>query len=234
MTAQTESTQNHPAPPQAFPTFEVVRELDLEEFGAIHGVTCDDEGNVWFAYGEGGLACAEPSSGRVLRHFPDHGAQAGTAFDGTHLWQITGDRVVRLEPESGEIVHSIPQPEAMHSSGMAWADGALWIGGFDDQRIVKVDPETGAVLKTIKADRLVTGVSWIGEELWYGAWKSTTTPFEAELRQVDAETGEVLTRLPLPGGTRVSGLGADAEKGLLWCGGCAEGGLRAVRRPLSA
>ena len=233
MTTQTETTQNPTTPPPAFQAFEVVRELDLEEFGAIHGVTCDDEGNVWFAYGEGGLACAEPSSGRVLRHFPDNGSIAGTAFDGTHLWQITKGHVVRLDPESGEIVHSIPQPEDLHYSGMAWADGALWIGGFDDQRIVKVDPETGEILKTIEADRLVTGVSWIGDELWYGAWKSSTAPYEAELRQVDAESGEVLTTLPMPNGTRVSGLGADAEKGLLWCGGCDEGGLSAVRHPVS-
>lgn len=233
MPTQTTSTPHPTTPPQNLHSFEVVRELDLEEFGAIHGVTCDDEGNVWFAYGNGGLACAEPSSGRVLRHFPDHGAIAGTAFDGTHLWQITEERVVRLDPQSGETVHSIPRPEAVHYSGMAWADGALWIGGFNDQRIVKVDPETGEILKTIEADRLVTGVSWIGDELWYGAWKSSTAPFEAELRQVDADTGEVLTSMPMPEGTRVSGLGTDTAKGLLWCGGCAEGGLSAVRRPVS-
>ena len=215
-----------------FAVFEVVRRLDLEEYGQIHGVTCDDQGNVWFAYGKGGLACVEPANGRVLRHFEDQGAVAGTAFDGTHLWQITKDRIVRIDPQSGETMASIPQPGG-HCAGMAWADGALWVGGFDDRRILKIDPETGRVLKTLEADRLVTGVSWIGDELWVGMWKNAEAPYEAELRRVDADSGEVLARLPLADGSRVSGLGADHDRDLLWCGGCAEGGVSAVRRPSS-
>ena len=232
MTVQTQNTSQVSTPQTAL-ALDVVRELDLEEFGQIHGVTCDDDGQVWFAYGSGGLACVEPASGRVVRHFEDAGATAGTAFDGTHLWQITDDRIVRLDPATGEVVHAIPQPEG-HCAGMAWAEGALWVGAYADQRVLKIDPETGEVLKTLEADRLVTGVTWLGESLWIGAWKRSEAPWDAELQRLDADSGAVLERHPMAGGTRVSGLGADDANGLLWCGGCAEGGVSAVRPTASA
>src|SRR5262245_5320645 len=97
-----------------------VHELSLPDFGQVHGVTCDAAGNVWFAHGEGDLVCVDAESGRVLRRFDGIEATSGTAFDGTHLWQITGESIVRMEPETGEIVHSLRAPAGVHCSGMAW------------------------------------------------------------------------------------------------------------------
>ena len=74
--------------PETPPEAEVVRELALDEFGQVHGVTYDNDGNVWFAHGDGDLVCVEPASGRVLKVHEKIGARAGTAFDGTHIWQI--------------------------------------------------------------------------------------------------------------------------------------------------
>lgn len=209
---------------------EIVRELQLAGFGDIHGVTCDDRGYVWFAHGDGGLACVEPASGRVLRQFAEFGATAGTTFDGTHLWQITRDRIVKLDPESGEIVHSIPQPDDCHCSGMAWAEGSLWVGNYDGKQLLKIDPVTGAVRKRLDVDRFVTGVTWIDGELWHGVWaKPDEADAEAELRVIDTDSGQVRRRLRLPARVPVSGVGADAQ-GRLWCGGSAKGGIFGVRR----
>lgn len=217
-----------------FPEAVTVRELLLTEFGHVHGVTCDASGNVWFAHGEGDLVCVEPKGGRVLRRFDDVGAMSGTAFDGTHLWQITGERVVRIDPQTGAVVHSVPAPADVHCSGMAWmpggARGALWIGSFQGRALVKVDAATGKELKRLATDRLVTGVEWVDGELWHGAWESEEEPVGAGLRRVEPETGAVLVELGMPDDFAVSGLGADRE-GRLWCGGSFGGGIRAVRRP---
>ena len=69
-------------------------------------------------------------------------------------------------------------------------------------RSTKIDPDTGAILRTIESNRFVTGVTWVDDELWHGTWEGD----DADIRQVDPETGEVLTRLTMPEGTGVSGL----------------------------
>ena len=211
---------------------EIVRELELAEFGCVHGVTCDAAGNVWFAYGEGGLACVEPNNGRVLHDFPDMGATAGTAFDGRCIWQIAGKNLVRIDPETGGVEQSVPLPEPVEYSGMAWADGALWLGRFSGKELVKIDPATGEILKTLRVSRFVTGVEWIDGELWHGTWAGPDEKdADADLRRIDPETGVTDLRIEMPDGSVVSGVGADHE-GRLWCGRSAQGGVSAIRRPL--
>ncbi len=63
-------------------------------------------------------------------------------------------------------------------------------------------------------------------ELWHGTWEGD----EADIRRVDPETGEVLTRLRMPEGTGVSGLESD-QGDLFYAGGGASGRVRAVRKP---
>lgn len=218
-----------------------VRTLELSELGPVHGVTCDPAGNVWFAHGAGELVQLDPRTGRVLRRLDGLRATSGTAHDGTHLWQIvardgcgSADEVVRVEPESAEVVHRIPAPAYAHCSGMAWVAeagrplGVLWIGGFHGRRLVKVDAATGEVLKELASDRLVTGVEWLDGELVHGAWEREEEPHGPTLRRVDPESGRVLAEQRLPDGWAVSGVGLDRD-GRLWCGGSASGGLRAVR-----
>jgi streptogramin lyase len=207
-----------------------VRDLELSELGSVHGVTCDSEGNVWFAHGEGDLICVEPRNGRIVRRFDGIGATSGTAFDGSHLWQITADAIVRLDPKTGAVERTIDRPEGVHCSGMAWVDGALWIGDYANRMLVKLDPETGRITKRLESDRLVTGVAWIDGQLWHGAWGRDEEPYDARLRRVDAESGAVLEELRMPDDWSVSGTGVDAED-RIWCGGSHGGGLRAVRRP---
>src|SRR3712207_8114684 len=43
----------------------------------------------------------------------------------------------------------------------AWAEGTLWVGQHQGRKIHQVDPDTGAILRTIESDRVVTGVTWI-------------------------------------------------------------------------
>ena len=112
----------------------------------VAGVSYDGT-NVWIATGDK-LNAVDPASGKAVRAL-DVPAHAGTAFDGQHLFQISGDRIQKVDPESGRMVATIPTPEG-GASGMAWAEGTLWVAQHRKRKIHQVDPQTGAILRTIE------------------------------------------------------------------------------------
>ncbi|MEZ0600953.1 glutaminyl-peptide cyclotransferase [Paraburkholderia sp. IW21] len=189
---------------------------------SVHGVTYDGQ-HVWIATGDT-LNAFDPASGKTLRSI-DVAAHAGTAFDGQHLFQIDGDRIQKIDPDSGRVLATIPAPGG-GNSGLAWAEGTLWVGQYRDRKIHQVDPQTGAILRTIESNRFVTGVTWNDGELWHGTWENDAS----ELRRVDPRTGEVLESLEMPSGVYVSGLESDGAD-QFFCGGGDSGKVRAVRRP---
>src|SRR5579863_9337357 len=189
----------------------------------VHGVTYDGA-HVWFASGDR-LNAIDPASGNHVRSI-DVPAHAGTAFDGKHLFQIAADRIQKIDPKTGRVLATIPAPGGGRDSGLAWAEGTLWVGEYRDRKIHQVDPQTGAILRTIESNRFVTGVTWIDGEPWHGTWEGD----ESELRRVDPRTGEVLERLEMPADAMVSGLESDGDD-RFFCGGGRSGKVRAVRRP---
>ncbi|MEQ8697535.1 MAG: glutamine cyclotransferase [Bauldia litoralis] len=201
----------------------------LAEYGpfpgvnSIGGVTFDSK-RVWFASGDR-LNALDPGTGEIVGTI-DIPAHAGSAFDGRHLFQIAADRIQKIDPETGSILASIPAPGGGSDSGLAWAEGTLWVGQYRERKIHQVDPETGAVLRTIKSNRFVTGVSWVDGDFWHGTWEGD----ESELRRIAPETGEVLEWLDLPPGVSVSGLESDGAD-RFFCGGGDTGKVRAIRRP---
>jgi glutamine cyclotransferase len=203
---------------------EIVREYGpFPGIDRVHGVTYDGQ-NVWFASGDK-LNVFDPASGMPLRAI-DVAAHAGTAFDGRYLYQIAEDRIQKIDPRTGRVLATIPAPGGGGDSGLAWAEGALWVGQYRERKIYQVDPDTGAVLRTIESNRFVTGVTWVDGDLWHATWDGG----ESDLRRIDSQTGEVLERLDMPHGVGVSGLesnGADQ----FFCGDTTSGKVRAVRRP---
>ena len=190
----------------------------------VHGVSWDGE-SVWLAVGDR-LAALDPASGSITRALAVE-AQAGTAFDGRHLYQISGGRILKLDPATGETLASIPAPEGGDgNSGLARAEGSLWVGRYRDREILRLDPATGDVLRRIASRRYVTGVTWAEGELWHGTWEDGAS----DLRRIDPESGEALQTVALPEGLGVSGLEWDGA-GLFYCGGGDSGRLRAVQRP---
>lgn len=191
----------------------------------VNGVSYDGK-NVWIATGDK-LTAVDPDSGKTTRAL-DVAAHAGTAFDGRHLFQLAEDRIQKIDPETGKVLSTIPAPDG-GGSGLAWAEGTLWMGQHRGRRILQIDPETGAVLRTIESNRFVTGVSWVDGELWHATWEGD----ESELRHIDAQTGEVLESLEMPAGLGVSGLESDGGD-RFFCGGGSSGKIRAVRKPKRA
>jgi glutamine cyclotransferase len=205
-------------------TAEIVREYGpFPGVDRVAGVTYDGR-QVWFASGDK-LNALDPVSGKTVRAI-DVAAHAGTAFDGRHLFQIAEDRIQKVDPATGRVVAVIPAPGGGGDSGLAWAEGSLWVGHHRDRKIRQVDPQTGAVLRTIESNRFVTGVSWVDGELWHATWEGD----ESDLRRIDPATGEVLEQLEMPAGTAISGLESDGAD-QFFCGGGNSGKVRAVRRP---
>ena len=201
----------------------------LREYGPfdgaerVNGVTYDGR-HVWFASGNR-LHTFDPESGNMLRSL-DVAGHAGTAFDGKHLFQIAENRIQKIDPKTGRVLSSIPAPGGGGDSGLAWAEGTLWVGQYRERKIHQVDPETGNVLRTIQSNRFVTGVTWVDDELWHGTWEGD----ESDLRRIDPRTGEALERIEMPRGVAVSGLESNGSD-QFFCGGGNSGKVRVVRRP---
>ncbi|OCI99916.1 glutamine cyclotransferase [Rhizobium sp. AC27/96] len=203
---------------------EVIREYGpFDNAPRVNGVTFDGR-HVWFASGEK-LHALDPETGAQLRSI-DVASHAGTAFDGRYLYQIAEDRIHKLDPETGKIVSTIPAPGNGGDSGLAWCEGSLWVGQHRGRKIIEIDPDTGAIRRTIESNRIVTGVTWVDGELWHGTWEGD----ESDVRRIDPVTGEVLERLEMPEGAGVSGLESNGGD-RFFAGGGGSGKVRAIRRP---
>ncbi len=201
---------------------EVAREyIPFADRGSIHGVTFDGR-LVWFARDDE-LVAFDPDAERVVRRLAVPSADAGTAFDGEHLYQLAKGEILVIDPSDGRVVRKFRAPADGRASGMAWADGYLFIGQFHESRIHKVDAKTGEVVKTLSSDRFVTGVSCVEGALWHGV---SNDDKPCELRRVAADgTVEEMLSVPVAAIAGVEG----TRDGEFWCGG-EKGTLRRVRR----
>src|SRR5437899_8119283 len=84
---------------------EIVREYGpFAGADKVAGVTHDGQ-RVWAATGAR-LIAFDPESGETTRTL-DHACDAGTAFDGTYLYQIAEKRIDKIDPANGNVVASI-------------------------------------------------------------------------------------------------------------------------------
>ena len=201
----------------------------LREYGpypqveGVHGVSFDGK-QIWFAAGDR-LNRVDTETGEIVGALAI-AAHAGTAFDGKYLYQIAEAVIRKIDPATGAVLGTIPAPGKGGDSGLAWAEGTLWVGEHRGRKIHQIDPDTGAVLRTIESDRFVTGVTWVEGELWHATWEGE----QSDLRRLDPRTGTVLERLEMPAGVGVSGLESDGGD-QFFCGGGNSRVLRTVRRP---
>jgi glutamine cyclotransferase len=202
----------------------VVREYGPIASGErIGGVTWDGA-HIWVACGPR-LRALDPETGEELRSLQVP-ADAGTAYDGRHIYQLAEDVIQKIDPATGQVVSTLPAPGGGRDSGLTWAEGTLWVGQHRDRLIHQIDAETGAVLRTLRSDRFVTGVTWVDGELWHATWEGD----RSDLRRVDPDSGEVLERLEMPEGMGVSGLESDGGA-RFFCGGGGSAKVRVVERP---
>lgn len=119
-------------PPARTAPAEIVREYGpFDGAERIHGVTHDGQ-RVWAATGER-LVAFDPASGETTRTLAC-ASDAGTAFDGKHLYQIAEARIDKIDPATGQVLASIPAPGEGRDSGSpgpraACGWGSTWTAG---------------------------------------------------------------------------------------------------------
>ena len=140
------------------PAAEITREYGpFPGVDRVNGVTFDGK-QVWFAAGDK-LSALDPASGKVLRSI-DVAAHAGTAFDGQHLFQIAEDRIQKIDPNTGRVLATIPAPGGGGDSGLAWAEGSLWVGQYRERKIHQDrSAKQGRSFAPFESNRFVTGVT---------------------------------------------------------------------------
>src|SRR6185295_9103256 len=110
---------------------EILREYGpLPEVENVGGVTYDGT-LTWVAAGTH-LQAFDPETGQLVRRLPGM-ADAGTAFDGKHFFQITGAVIHKLDAKTGQLLGTIPAPGKGRDSGLAWAEGKLWVGQYRER-----------------------------------------------------------------------------------------------------
>jgi len=207
-------------------TAEIIREYGpFPRANNIGGVTYDGQ-SVWFAAGDS-MRSFDPVTGEEAPAI-EVPAHAGTAFDGEFLYQIAEGRIQKVDPKTRSVVSTIPAPAGTGTSGLAWGEGSLWAADYKARKIHQIDPDGGAILRTIESNRFVTGVTWVEGALWHATWEND----ESDLRHIDERTGEVLERVEMPANVKISGLESDG-KDRFYCGGGNSWTIRVVRRPRS-
>jgi outer membrane protein assembly factor BamB len=203
-------------------TTTAVVDKELSPGGKVHGVTFDGK-QVWYA-SDDAIVAVDPASEKVTKRLAVT-AKAGTAFDGTHLYQLDGEKILVVDPADGRTVRTLPSPRPGECSGLAYADGHLFVGEYKDGRIHKVDAKTGEVTKTLSSDRWVTGVSCVDGAIWHATANNGDGP--PQIRRL-GEDGTVEEILEVSGIELISGIESDRNGGF-WCGG-ENGKLRHIRR----
>ncbi|MBD9435559.1 PQQ-binding-like beta-propeller repeat protein [Pseudoxanthomonas sp. PXM03] len=132
---------------------------------------------------------ATASPAEIVREygpFQANGGVAGVTHDGHHVWAATGDRLIAIDPASGDIARSLPRAA---DAGTAFDGTHLY--QLAEARIDKIDPATGAVIASIPAPGQGgdSGMAWSDGSLWVGQYR------ERRIVQIDPATGAVLRTL---------------------------------------
>jgi hypothetical protein len=95
----------------------------------------------------------------------------GIKFANGKYWMAVpaSGKLFLMEPETGEIVRSIPAP-GVRTHGLAWDNGVLWCVESNDRAIYKMNPRDGKLLAKIQLSRqdpAVHGMDIHEGILWY-------------------------------------------------------------------
>lgn len=190
-------------------------------------------GTVWVADdGRGEVVRIDPATNRPVATIEVGDGPADLVFDGSTVWVINHrDRgLVRIDAgtNAARRVATIPgdAPERM-----VFVSGHLWITGRGTD-LLEVDPDNGAVLRTVEIGAGGIDVVADGDTLWVPSRNSEVDargfPTMEALRRVDAKSGAVTSSVLASGPLDVHGL--VATDGAVWLADNTHGVLYRVSR----
>ncbi|PWU06953.1 MAG: hypothetical protein C5B51_11125 [Terriglobia bacterium] len=111
-----------------------------------------------------------PGAGLYGRVKTPSGAHGLKWVDGKYWMAVPASgKLFLMEPETGEVVRSIPAP-GVRTHGLAWDNGILWCINSDDRAVYKLDPHDGKILAKIqltKEDPEPHGLDMYKGVMWY-------------------------------------------------------------------
>ena len=111
-----------------------------------------------------------PGAGLYGKVTTPSGAHGLKWVDGKYWMAVPASgKLFLMEPESGQIVRSIPAP-GVRTHGLAWDNGVLWCVNSDERAIYKLDPSDGTVTAKIqlaKSDPEPHGLDMYKGVMWY-------------------------------------------------------------------
>lgn len=122
-------------------------------------------------------------------------------WDGKYLWKFKhagGGDLMKIDPETGEIVAIFPNPGIAQDHGIAFDGESLWINDFSVLKVFEVSPETGKILSSFKIPEMgsgASGIAWDGMYLYLVSWLN-----QNKLYKVDRK-GDLIGILELKGPT---------------------------------
>jgi YVTN family beta-propeller protein len=160
-------------------------------------------GSVWVANtGDDTITKIDAASG-VPAKKPLSIAATELAFGAGTLWasQRTANRVVRIDPTSGNVVQSIPVGNG--PAGLAFGSGAAWVANSLDGTVSKIDPRTNSVAWAIPTGNGPTAVAVGLGRVW------VSNEFGGTLARLDPRTpNQVVRQISVgdrPQGVAISG-----------------------------
>ena len=138
--------------------------------------------------------------------FGEYGFGWSLAWDGEYLWRSqhagAGD-LVKIDPETGEIVASFENPGIAQDRGIAFDGQHLWVNDFSALKVFEIDPETGKILSSFKIPGMgsgSSGIAWDGQYLYLVNWLNLN-----ELCKVDKKGNLIdIIKLEAEGGASIT------------------------------
>ena len=93
----------------------------------------------------------------------------------------------RIDPDTNEVVATIPLPDAVGYLSVATGAGAVWLQGGNPSTVFQIDPATNRVTATIPAP--LGSVSFGRGSLWVASYQAPT------VKRIDPNTGDVLATI---------------------------------------
>jgi streptogramin lyase len=174
------------------------------------------DGRIWVVTPERGrVVPIEASTGKLGTAIaPPDGAAGELALGEGGLW-VVGDHgtVTRIDPASGEagepvkVGKEVPEDDVFRGQ-IAVGEGAVWVAALDDETVVRLDPRSGEIVKTIRFKDGIEGDLAVGEG---SVWVFNES---GGLIRIDPRRNVVAGR-PLPAGTAGTNQMA-AGAGAIW------------------
>jgi hypothetical protein len=108
-----------------------------------------------------------------------------TASNGS-VWAGAGDRLLRIDPGTAEVVDSVPVGSQITYTSMLWRDDGLWFIGYDSDatgdasEVMRFNPTTGEIDASVDAPPTPVAMASGEDALWVLGYQGRLTRIDLE------------------------------------------------------